>query len=184
MIITPINNTNNSNKPNFKGLVKLVDINGQSIVMDAKKILGAIDTPITFDFRSKPSKYFIDNHGAYGRQFNHAQFQGVSISYENLYPQKLIDSIPFQKQREFLDSRIVQVLASIDDFLAFWQKALSARTSSEFKSQVDNSFLQKIKSLTPENNNIGDFWDTPLEKEMKETPGFIRCYEAGSDWWV
>lgn len=179
------NKINNSNQPNFKGLVKLTDFNGQSIVMDAKKILGAIDTPIKFDFRSEPSQYYIKNNHAWGKQYNHAVFQGINISYDNIYPQKLIDSIPFGKQRNFLDSRIVQVLGvSIDDFITFWQKALTAKTNLEFKSNVDNEFLQKVKTLTAENHYyIGKFWDTPLEQEMKNTPGFIRCYEDGSDWW-
>lgn len=168
------NKINNSNQPNFKGLVKLTDFNGQSIVMDAKKILGAIDTPLTIKFHTGPSQFYRDVLQT-SRMFIEAYFKGISITYDDIYPQKYIDRIEFQKQRDFLDSRVVRMLAiPLDDFTAFWQKALSSKTTMELKSGVDNEFLKAIRDNVPGADYIGPFWGTSMEQDMRKTPGFIK----------
>lgn len=60
-------------------------------------------------------------------------------------------------------------------FITFWQKALSSKTTMEFKSNVDNEFLQKVRTFTDENNYyIGDFLDISLEKNNEKYSWFYK----------
>lgn len=175
-------NKANNKQQNFKGLVKLIDIGGEKLVMDAKKIVGVYEHPIQFSFHCNPCRDYRIGYGAQdGEQFHHVKYDGINVVYESLFTETFIDSLPTSK-RDFLASRIVKFAASIDEFTEFLEKALATKKTMTF-GLINNPFLEKVREIK-RGGNMGEFFGTPLEDAMRSVPGYITDFEDGSEWWI
>ena len=163
-------------------MVKLTDISGEKLVMDAKRIVGIYEHPIQIDFYCNPSPYYREGYNAKdGEQFHHVVYDGINVVYENLFSDAFIDSLPKVK-KDFLASRIVKLATTIDEFTEFLEKALGSKKTMRF-GEIDNPFLNKVRQVK-RCGNIGEFFGTPLEEAMKSVPGFRKSFEDGSKWWI
>lgn len=105
-------------------MVKLTDISGEKLVMDAKIIVGVYEHPIRVDFYCKPHPHYQKSFNTEGRdQFHHVVYDGINVVYESIFSDAFIDSLPKLK-KDFLASRIVTFASTIDEFTEFLEKAL------------------------------------------------------------